>query len=85
MNLERIGLAVLHDQLNAFGITAALQAFLLKAHEVITGLRHVNIDGIELLDGRQGIRLAVGDQRPFGDARFTDAPANGGGYFGVGR
>ncbi len=68
-----------------FCITAALQAFLLKAHKVIAGLRHVDIDGVELLDGGQGIRLTVGDQRALGDARFADAPAYGGGHFGVGQ
>ena len=62
-----------------------MQAFLLKAHEVIAGFRHVDVDRIELLDGSQGIRLTVGDQRSLGDARFTDASANGRGHFGVGQ
>ena len=47
------------------------------------GLRHVHVDGVELLNGRQGHRLIRRDDGAFGHVGPADAAGNGGGDLGV--
>ncbi|MNN37365.1 hypothetical protein D3C81_1513120 [compost metagenome] len=49
---------------------------LFEAHKVVTGLRHIDVNRIELLHGSERCSLTISDQRALGDARFTDASAN---------
>ena len=62
-----------------------MQARLLQAQKIITGLGDIDIHRIKLLNRCQRRCLPVGDQRPFRYAGFTDATINGRCHFGIGK
>ncbi len=54
-----------------------------QRNQVLYRLGHVDIDRIELLDGRQLLRLAIADQRPFRHRGAAYTPGDGRKYFGI--
>ena len=56
---------------------------LLQPQQLGGRLGHVDIQGIQLLDGGQVGGLLGGDQSPFGDAGFADAAGDGGRDAGI--
>jgi hypothetical protein len=53
-----------------------------EAQQVGGGIRDIDINGVDLADGRQGRRLLGRDQRALGDGRCADQPADRRTHFG---
>ena len=73
----RVFQTVVRHQLNlrftVFLLQLAVGQLLFQTQEIVARLRHVNIDRIQLLHGRQGGGLAVLHQSTFRDRGFTNA------------